>query len=61
MEAGLGIDQAVVRIASELYAMQPELSEELFIISREQRAGKPDWKRGVAWPTVSILILCGKS
>jgi tight adherence protein C len=53
MEAGLGIDQAVVRIASELYAMQPELSEELFIISREQRAGKP---RLEAWRSMADRV-----
>jgi tight adherence protein C len=53
MEAGLGIDQAVVRIASELSAMQPELSEELFIISREQRAGKP---RLEAWRSMADRV-----
>ena len=53
MEAGLGIDQAVVRIASELAPMQPELSEELFIISREQRAGKP---RLDAWRSMADRV-----
>jgi len=53
MEAGLGIDQAVVRIASELAPLQPELSEELFIISREQRAGKP---RLEAWRSMSERV-----
>ena len=41
MEAGLGIDQAVLRIANELENACPELADELLIISREQRAGKP--------------------
>jgi tight adherence protein C len=41
MEAGLGIDQSVLRIANEIASVYPELSEELFIIGREQRAGKP--------------------
>ena len=40
MEAGLGIDQAVIRIANEMAPGQPELAEEFFIIGREQRAGK---------------------
>ncbi|MGA2904000.1 MAG: type II secretion system F family protein [Candidatus Korobacteraceae bacterium] len=40
MEAGLGIDQAVLRIAKEMAPVHPELSEELLIIGREQRAGK---------------------
>lgn len=41
MEAGLGIDQAALRIATELQVAYPELSDEILIISREQRAGKP--------------------
>jgi len=40
MEAGLGIDQAVIRIAKEIQPVHPELSEELSIIGYEQRAGK---------------------
>lgn len=40
MEAGLGIDQAVLRIAGEIEVIHPELGGELLIISREQRAGK---------------------
>jgi tight adherence protein C len=53
MEAGLGIDQAVLRIASEIAAGQPELSEELFIIGREQRAGKP---RLEAWRAMADRV-----
>ena len=40
MEAGLGIDQAVLRIAGEMKPIHPDLTEELLIIGREQRAGK---------------------
>ena len=53
MEAGLGIDQAVLRIATEIAPVQPELSEELFIIGREQRAGKP---RLDAWRSMSDRV-----
>lgn len=41
IDAGLGIDQSVLKIANEIKVMCRELSEELLTISREQRAGKP--------------------
>src|SRR5713226_7971998 len=41
MEAGLGIDQAMVRVGDELRLTSPALADELQIIYREQRAGKP--------------------
>src|SRR5438105_15212587 len=41
MEAGLGIDQAMVRVGAEIRLTSPPLAEELQIINREQRAGKP--------------------
>jgi tight adherence protein C len=41
MEAGLGIDQALVRVGHELRMICPALSEELVTINHEQRAGKP--------------------
>jgi tight adherence protein C len=41
MEAGLGIDQALVRVGDEMAASAPDLAEEFQIITREQRAGKP--------------------
>jgi tight adherence protein C len=53
MEAGLGIDQATLRIAKEIEPVYPELSEELFITSYEQRAGKP---RLDAWRSMSDRI-----
>jgi tight adherence protein C len=46
MEAGLGMDQATLRVASELTDVAPALCEELLTITREQRAGKP---RADAW------------
>lgn len=41
MEAGLGIDQALVRVGDEMASSAPDLAEEFQIITREQRAGKP--------------------
>ena len=41
MEAGMGLDQAIVRIGQELRLSHPELSEELLQINLEQRAGNP--------------------
>ena len=41
MEAGLGLDQGIVRIGHELRVSHRELSEELLQINFEQRAGAP--------------------
>jgi tight adherence protein C len=46
LEAGLGLDQALVRVGNELRISHPELSDEFLLISLEQRAGKP---RVEAW------------
>src|SRR5271157_2426639 len=53
MEAGLGMDQAVLKIAHETGSVHPELGEELLTISREQRAGKP---RIDAWRSMADRI-----
>lgn len=53
MEAGLGIDQALVRVGEELGLTAPALSEELQIINREQRAGKP---RLDAWRSMAARV-----
>jgi len=53
MEAGLGIDQATLKIAQETRGIYPELSEELFITGYEQRAGKP---RLEAWRSMSERV-----
>jgi tight adherence protein C len=46
LEAGLGLDQAVVRVGQELEVSHPELSEELLLVNFEQRAGV---QRNAAW------------
>ncbi len=41
VEAGLGLDQALNRVGSELKFAYPDLAEELNLINLELRAGKP--------------------
>jgi len=41
VEAGLGLDQALTRVGSELAFAYPALSDELRLINLELRAGKP--------------------
>jgi tight adherence protein C len=40
-EAGLGLDQAIARVAEELKLSQPEVREELLLVGLEQKAGRP--------------------
>jgi tight adherence protein C len=53
MEAGLGIDQAMLRVAKDMRPSAPELCEELLIIFREQRAGRP---RVDAWRSMAERV-----
>jgi tight adherence protein C len=46
MEAGLGLDQGIVRVGQELRVRHPQLSEELLLVNFEQRTGVP---RMTAW------------
>jgi len=41
VEAGLSIDQSLVRVAQELQPVHPALSDELMLMNLELRAGKP--------------------
>ncbi|HYY69516.1 MAG TPA: type II secretion system F family protein [Terriglobales bacterium] len=41
VEAGLGIDQSMTRVATELQTAHPALSDELLLMNLELRAGKP--------------------
>jgi len=40
VEVGLGLDQAILRVAQELRVVHPELSEELQMVNLEMRVGK---------------------
>ncbi len=51
LEAGLGMDQAVVRVGQELEMSHRELSEELLLINFEQRAGV---QRNAAWQSFAV-------
>jgi tight adherence protein C len=53
LEAGLGLDQAIVRIGRDLKLSHPELSEELLQINLEQRAGSP---RVAAWRNMADRV-----
>lgn len=53
MEAGLGIDQAMVRVGEEMTLTAPDLADEFQIINREQRAGKP---RLDAWRSMAERV-----
>jgi len=46
VDAGLGLDQALIRVGSELAISHREINEELSQVNLEQRAGKP---RVEAW------------
>ncbi len=50
VDAGLGLDQALLRVSQELKISHPELSDELLQVNREQRAGRP---RIEAWRNLS--------
>ena len=41
VDAGLGLDQAMLRVGQELDVSHPEITAEFLQINREQRAGKP--------------------
>jgi tight adherence protein C len=53
VEAGLGLDQALVRVGQELEIRHAELSEEFMQISLEQRAGNP---RIGAWRSMADRV-----
>ncbi len=41
VDAGLGLDQALLKVGQEMAVIQPDLSEEFLRLNMEQRAGKP--------------------
>jgi tight adherence protein C len=56
VDAGLGIDQALLRVGEELGISHPQITEELLQINREQRAGKP---RIQAWADMALRSQLG--
>src|SRR5438874_4922604 len=53
LEAGLGLDQGIVRLGQELKISHPALSEEFLEVNFEQRAGVP---RIAAWKSFSDRV-----
>jgi len=50
VEAGLGLDQALLRIGQELAVSHPDIHDEFVQVNREQRAGRPRLK---AWQNLA--------
>ena len=50
VDAGLGLDQAMLRIGGELAVSHPDIHEEFMQVNREQRAGRP---RLEAWQNLA--------
>ena len=50
VDAGLGLDQAMLRVGQELAVSHPEINEEFLQINREQRASRP---RLEAWQAMA--------
>ena len=50
IEAGLGLDQTILRVSDELKISQPELTDEFNLLNLEQRAGRP---RQEAWKNLA--------
>ncbi len=58
MEAGLGMDQALIRIGEELRLAHKDLSDEFLFIRLEQRAGKPRieaWRNMAARTNLEVV------
>jgi tight adherence protein C len=53
LEAGLGIDQAMMRVGEEIRQTSPPLADELQIVNLEARAGKP---RLDAWRSMAARV-----
>jgi tight adherence protein C len=62
VEAGLGLDQALLRVGQELELSHPEITAELLQINREQRAGKPridawqDMQKRIELPDLNAFV-----
>src|SRR6185437_5604351 len=53
VDAGLGIDQAMLRVGQELAISHPEINQEFVQINLEQLAGKPRFE---AWKSAADRI-----
>lgn len=53
VESGMGLDQAITRVCEEMKVSGPEISEELYLLTLELRAGK---KRSEALKGLSLRV-----
>ena len=53
VDAGLGLDQAIMRVGQELAISHPEINDEFLQLNREQRAGR---LRAEAWAGVAERV-----
>ena len=53
VDAGLGLDQAVARVATELQTSHPDLASEMIQVGRQQRAGE---SRRQAWADLAARL-----
>ena len=53
VDAGLGLDQAIMRVGQELAISHPEINDEFLQLNREQRAGR---LRAEAWAGVADRV-----
>ena len=56
VEAGMGMDGAINKVAQELGTGSPELSEELHLMNLELRAGKQRTDAQKIWPSAPISM-----
>jgi tight adherence protein C len=62
VDAGLGVDQAILRVGQELGVSHPEITGEFLHINREQRAGKArldawkDMARRIELPDIDAFV-----
>ena len=62
VEAGLGLNQALTRVADEIHHVSPVTSEQLTLVNLEMRAGTPREPRGVpAGPRAPGALLADRA
>ena len=61
VEAGLGLDQAMQRVADELASVHPELSDDMRLINLEMRAGKARPRRSATSRIAPASTICRRS
>src|SRR5580692_5196883 len=55
VEAGLALDQALLRVGQDLHHAHPDLSDEFHLVNLEMRAGKPRAEEQAAKTTIKMV------